>query len=105
IMEFECDPSKAKSNLLKHRISFEEASTVFTDPLAITAIDTRHSETEVRFVTIGHTIKRRLVVVAHTDRGNRTRIIRHGGQLEMKGKTMKGAKSKKIDDVEMQPEY
>jgi uncharacterized DUF497 family protein len=74
-MEFEYDPVKAKSNLRKHRIAFEEASTVFIDPLAITVLDSRHSESEVRFVTIGHTIKRRLVVVAHTDRGNRTRII------------------------------
>ena len=74
-MEFEYDPVKAKSNLRKHRISFEEAATVFVDPLAITALDPRHSETEVRFVTIGHTIKRRVVVVAHADRGNRTRII------------------------------
>jgi uncharacterized protein len=74
-MEFEYDPVKAKSNLRNHRIAFEEASTVFLDPLAITAIDPRHSENEVRLVTIGHTIKGRLVVVAHTDRGNRTRII------------------------------
>ena len=62
-MEFECDPAKAESNLRKHGISFEDAATVFGDPLAITAPDPDHSEFEERFVTIGHTIKGALIVM------------------------------------------
>jgi hypothetical protein len=59
----------------KHGISFEEAATVFLDPLAITFPDPDHSPAESREITIGHTIKQRLVFVAHCDRGPRTRVI------------------------------
>ena len=74
-MQFEWDPQKAASNLSKHGVSFEEASTVFGDPLALTIDDPDHSADEARFVTLGHTRQQRLVVVAHTERGDRTRII------------------------------
>ena len=74
-MEFEWDPAKAAANLEKHAVSFEEATTVFGDPLAGTAMDPRHQVGEVRFVTIGQSILRRLVVVAHVDRTERIRII------------------------------
>jgi hypothetical protein len=72
---FEWDPQKAKENLKKHGVSFEEASTVFSDTLSLTIDDPLHSEDEERFVIIGESIKRRLLVVVHTDRGHRIRII------------------------------
>ena len=74
-MEFEWDPDKDRSNLEKHGVAFVEASTAFDDPLSRTVPDPRHSEGEFRFVTIGYTAMGRLVVVAHADRGERTRII------------------------------
>lgn len=75
-MEFEWDAEKAESNLKKHGVSFEEASTVFGDPLARTIVDPDHSEEEVRFVTIGLSREAHLIIVGHTDRGpEKTRII------------------------------
>jgi uncharacterized protein len=74
-MEFEWDPDKATRNLAKHGVSFNEAATVFGDPLAITYSDPDHSEDEERFLTFGHTNENRLLVVSHTDREERTRII------------------------------
>ena len=74
-MEFEWDPEKAESNLAKHGVSFHEAATVFGDPLAITYFDPDHSDEEDRFLTFGQTSKGELIVVAHADRGDRTRII------------------------------
>ena len=72
---FEWDERKARSNLAKHRISFENAATVFSDPNAITIYDDSHSTGEHRYATIGHTVYGNIVVVAHTDRNNRIRII------------------------------
>ncbi len=72
---FEWDAGKARRNIRKHGVLFEEASTVFDDASAITAEDTSHSRTERRQVTIGRSIRGRLLVVAHTARGNRIRII------------------------------
>jgi uncharacterized DUF497 family protein len=74
-IEFEWDAAKAKINLGKHRISFEEATSTFYDPLSVTIADPDHSANESRFLLIGVTTTRRLVVVAHTDRGGRIRII------------------------------
>ncbi|MFM9961880.1 MAG: BrnT family toxin [Planctomycetaceae bacterium] len=74
-MEFEWDPDKADRNWRKHGISFHEAATVFDDPLAITYPDPDHSDEEERFVTFGHSESGRLLVVSHTDREQRTRII------------------------------
>jgi hypothetical protein len=74
-VEFEWDPDKDEANRKKHGVSFREASTVFDDPLARTVLDPRHSEGEFRFVTIGYTLAGRLIVIAHTDREERTRII------------------------------
>ncbi|MBV8200573.1 MAG: BrnT family toxin [Acidobacteria bacterium] len=74
-MRFEWDPEKALLNLGKHKVSFEEASTVFGDPLAATIADPEHSEGELRFVTLGISTANRLVVVAHSDAGEGTRII------------------------------
>ena len=74
-MEFEWGPEKARRNLGKHGVSFQEAATVFGDPLAITYFDPDHSENEDRFLTFGHSSAGRLLVVSHTDREDRTRII------------------------------
>ena len=71
----EWDGRKARRNLKKHKILFEEAATVFSDTLSATIEDPLHSEEEDRFVTIGESIQRRILVVVHTDRGNRVRII------------------------------
>jgi uncharacterized DUF497 family protein len=74
-MEFEWDPEKAARNLASHGVSFTEAATVFGDPLAMTYHDPDHSQDEDRFLTFGHSVQGDLLVVSHTDRGDRTRII------------------------------
>jgi uncharacterized DUF497 family protein len=74
-MDFEWDERKAATNLKKHGVSFHEAGTVFGDPMAITFHDPEHSETEHRFLTFGLSQSSRLLVVAHTDRGSKARII------------------------------
>src|SRR5262245_6437369 len=74
-MEFEWDPEKAAGNLAKHGIAFQEAASVFGDPLAVTYYDPDHSEDEDRFITFGHSSQGRVLVVSHTDRDDRTRII------------------------------
>lgn len=72
---FEWDGKKAKQNLKKHGVSFEEAATVFGDPLSLTIEDPLHSTEEERFVTIGESIRRRVLVVVHTERRDHIRII------------------------------
>jgi len=74
-MEFEWDPRKAAHNLRKHGVSFSEAATVFGDALSRTVHDPDHSYSEDRFITIGTSNQGRLLILAHTDRGDRTRII------------------------------
>ncbi len=74
-MTFEWDAGKAAANLTKHHTSFEDAATVFLDPLAITFPDPDHSVEERREITIGHTIKEQLVFVSHCERLGRIRII------------------------------
>jgi hypothetical protein len=74
-MGFEWDDEKSKSNRAKHRVSFEEAVTVFGDPLAVTFFDPDHSEFEDRFITFGYTANNRLIVVAHADRDEVVRLI------------------------------
>jgi uncharacterized DUF497 family protein len=73
--EFEWDLEKAEANLLKHEISFAEAATVFFDPLSVTIRDPLHSSEEKRFVITGLSYKQRHLVVVHSDRGDRIRII------------------------------
>jgi len=75
MIEFEWNPEKAETNLRKHGVGFMEAATVLRDPLGITIFDPDHSEAEARFITIGMSDHGRAVLVAHTDRGNATRII------------------------------
>jgi len=74
-MEFEWDAEKATRNLAKHRVSFQDAATVFGDPLAMTYYDPDHSDEEDRFLTFGHSMTGEFLVVSHTDREDRVRII------------------------------
>ena len=74
-MRIEWDPRKARSNLRKQKVSFEEASTALSDPMAATGADPDHSVTENRFVTFGVSERGRLLVVAHTDEEETIRII------------------------------
>ncbi len=71
----EWDKRKEKINRKKHRVSFEEAATVFHDTLSITIADPLHSENEERFIIIGESIRQRLLIIVHTDEGNKIRII------------------------------
>ena len=73
-LRFEWNAVKAERNLVKHGISFEEAATVLSDTLSITIGDSNHSTEEQRFVTIGQSSSRRLLVVVHTDRDDRIRL-------------------------------
>jgi uncharacterized DUF497 family protein len=72
---FEWDPRKARINVTKHGVTFDEASTAFQDALSVTIGDPLHSEDEDRFVLIGHSHRNRLLVVVHTERADRIRII------------------------------
>jgi uncharacterized DUF497 family protein len=74
-MEFEWDSKKAKANRRKHGVSFEEAAVVFSDILSFTYDDDAHSQAERRYATLGISNQGRLLVVAHTTRGERIRII------------------------------
>lgn len=74
-MEFEWDAGKAAENLKKHGVGFPEATTVFGDPLEVTIPDPEHSEGEARFLSLGLSAEKRLLVVAYTEREGRTRII------------------------------
>jgi uncharacterized DUF497 family protein len=74
-MRFEWDGSKATTNVKKHHVSFDEAVTVFYDPFAATFGDPDHSGDENRFVTVGYSARRRLLVVCHVERGATTRLI------------------------------
>jgi len=74
-MQFEWDPKKAELNRKKHGVSFEEAVTVFYDPLSATFYDTDHSVGEQRLITVGFSSRGRLLFVSHTERGRALRII------------------------------
>ena len=72
---FEWDERKAEQNLRKHRVSFEEAKTVFGDFFSITIPDPRHSDSESRYVDIGYSSQGQLLVVVYTEREPNIRII------------------------------
>ena len=74
-MRFEWDGRKATANMRKHRVSFDEAVTVFYDPFAATFEDPDHSGDESRFITVGYSARGRLLVVCHVERGAATRLI------------------------------
>lgn len=74
-MRFEWDEEKAKANLKKHRVGFEEAATVFIDPFSISTPDPDHSVDERRYIEIGNSDKGRVLVVVYTERSSNIRII------------------------------
>ncbi len=74
-MQFEWNPDKANVNIKKHGVSFNEASTVFNDPLSVTFPDPDHSYGEERYVIIGLSSANRILVVPHTDQSDCVRII------------------------------
>ena len=74
-MDFEWDRDKADANLKKRGVSFHEAATVFGDPLSVTFYDPDHSLEEDRYITMGTSSTGRLLIVSHTDRDDRARII------------------------------
>jgi hypothetical protein len=74
-MEFEWDEKEADENYRKHGVTFQEASSVFGDRLAITFEDPDHSKNENRYLTFGESLQKRLLIVSHTERKGRTRII------------------------------
>jgi uncharacterized protein len=74
-MEFENDPTKASRNFKKHKVSFEEAASVFGDPMAYTFADPDHSVGEERWLTFGLSRSKRLLAVIYTSRKGKYRII------------------------------
>ena len=74
-MEFEWDPNKARKNLQKHSVSFNEAATVFGDSLSVTFSDPDHSTRESRYIVTGLSSTGGVLVIAHTYKNNRVRII------------------------------
>jgi len=85
-VEFEWNTEKATANLKKHQVSFDEAETVFDDPLFIIFADPDHSFEENRFVIMGESNQNRLLVVSYTERPSATRLIsaREATRLERK---------------------
>ena len=74
-MEFEWDPGTEQATLQKQAVDFTEAATVFGDPLELTISDPDHSIGEDRFLSMGHSIRHRILVVSYTERESRIRII------------------------------
>jgi len=74
-MPFDWDEQKAAENLLKHGVSFDEAETVFDDPLYVDFFDPDHSIREYRFIIMGESAHGRLLMVSYTERGDLTRLI------------------------------
>ncbi len=74
-MDFEWDKSKAASNLEKHGVSFEEAKTIFNDPLYVDFYDPDHSENEDRYLIVGRSNQDRLLIASYTERDNSIRLI------------------------------
>ena len=85
-MKFEWDPKKARSNLRKHKVSFEKTTTAMSDPMTTTSADPDHSIGEFRYITFGISERDRLLVVAHTEQSDSIRIIsaRLAGKGEQK---------------------
>jgi uncharacterized protein len=106
-MDFEWDAAKAESNERKHGVSFDEAMTLFADPLSLTGYDPKHADEEDRFLTMGASVDGRLLVVSHSDRGDSIRIIRARVATRRERKDLRMATSP--DDVDpsddLQSEY
>ncbi|MFM7355076.1 MAG: BrnT family toxin [Microcystis aeruginosa] len=74
-MQFDWDKNKTERNLSKHEVSFEEAKTVFDDPLYVDFYDPEHSEDEDRYLLVGQSNRGRLLIISYTERGNLIRLI------------------------------
>lgn len=74
-MQFDWDKNKAERNLSKHEVSFEEAKTVFDDPLYVDFYDPEHSEDEDRYPLVGQSNRGRLLIISYTERDNLIRLI------------------------------
>ena len=74
-MEFEWDEAKAAANLAKHGVSFEEAKTIFDDRLYVDFYDPKHSLNEHRYIIIGQSDQRRVLIVSYTERNDAIRLI------------------------------
>ncbi len=74
-MQFEWDQKKAKSNLSKHGVSFEEAKTVFNDPLYVDFYDPDHSEEEDRYIIVEESSQGKILLVSYTERKDKIRIV------------------------------
>lgn len=74
-MIFEWDEKKARTNLEKHKVSFEEARTIFSDPLLLTFVDELHSEKEERLISIGLSESNRVLLAVHTEREEQEEVI------------------------------
>lgn len=74
-MHFEWDRANAETNRRKHKVSFDEAVSVFYDPLSATFPDPGSSRSEVRLITVGHSSRQRLLVVVHSEQSETIRII------------------------------
>lgn len=74
-MDFEWDKNKAEANLSRHEVLFDEAITVFDDPLYIDFYDPDHSDEEERYIVIGKSQQHRILIVSYTERNNKVRLI------------------------------
>ena len=74
-MKIEWDPDKARSNVRKHRVSFQEAATALYDAMSVTGVDPDHSFGEFRYITFGVSAQGRILVVSHTESDRAVRII------------------------------
>jgi len=74
-LTFEWDEVKAKANFKKHKVSFEEGKTIFNDPFLFTFPDSEHSENEKRYINIGISATGRVLILTHTERQDKIRII------------------------------
>ncbi len=72
---FEWDEPKARENLRKHKISFDEAKTIFNDPLLLTFHDERHSDYEERYISIGFSVENQILLVVHTESGQNEGLV------------------------------
>jgi hypothetical protein len=102
---FEWDDDKAEANLWKHGVAFKKAAVIFNDPFAVTFEDVDHSYGEQREITYGSTLFNEVLVVSHTARDERIRIIsaRHATKAERRKYMTK--KSDEIRDDDLRPEY
>jgi uncharacterized DUF497 family protein len=101
---YEWHTAQASANLRKHGVSFEDAATVFLDPLALTFPDPVHSGEEARDITVGNTAGDRVVFVSHCQRGNRVRIIGAREATRRERRQYKKASVSRLDDT-LRPEY